>query len=446
MLSKDPATLNPGELFDGRYKIKRRLGAGDRKVTYLAVDEKNDREVALSVVRPNAVPQDPGGTEREAKVLGRIGSHDNIVSLYESEIKAIPQYIVFEYLAGGTLAEFLHESGPLPPEKIYRLARQVCRGLAHLHDKGLIHRDVSPPNIWLDERGAAHLGDFDSAIWVADSSQRRPITTNSFAAPEEKSGDALDPRSDLFSLGGLLYVLAMGGDRLEDVRSLRSQRVDLPSSFADLVEALVASSPADRPADADAVLTWLEDIRHASNFESLLGQDESIGLEFKASLHHLFGPLPGELQKKVDLGVLTMEDAEKEARNGVQRAAAKTIAAFFNSEGGTLVIGVTDHRDVVGIEPDFPNLSKRQNADGWLNEFQGLVMSTLGPETWSCLRVSLVQHEGATVALVSCPRRAIDTWLTMPGKKQEFSIRTANGTEALEGPGLVKYVREHWMS
>jgi hypothetical protein len=192
-------------------------------------------------------------------------------------------------------------------------------------------------------------------------------------------------------------------------------------------------------------LTWLEQIRNASNLGSLLKQEESNHLEFKASLLHLHSPLPEALKKRVDNDTLTVEQAQGEARGGVKRAAAKTICAFLNSEGGTLVIGVTDARDVVGIEPDFAYLGARQDADGWLNEFQMLVKSTLGPDTWSCIRVSLTQHEGATVALVDCPRRAIDTWLTME-KKQEFFIRAANGTEALEGPRLVKYVREHWMS
>ncbi len=82
----EPTELEPGEVFVGRYEVQRLLGEGDRKRTYLARDTKMDRLVAVSLVKPEGVLSDPAGTEREAKVLGRIGEHDNIVSLYNYEI------------------------------------------------------------------------------------------------------------------------------------------------------------------------------------------------------------------------------------------------------------------------------------------------------------------------------------------------------------------------
>ncbi len=101
--------LEPGEVFAGRYEIQRSLGQGDRKRTYVALDEKMDRLVAISFVKPEAAREDPEGTEREAKVLGRIGRHDNIVSLYDYDVgpDGSVEYMVFEYLSGGTLAEHL---------------------------------------------------------------------------------------------------------------------------------------------------------------------------------------------------------------------------------------------------------------------------------------------------------------------------------------------------
>jgi serine/threonine protein kinase len=158
--------FEPDEVFAGRYEIQRLLGEGDRKRTYLARDKKMDRLVAISFVRPEAVLEDPEGTEREAKVLGRIGRNDNIVSLYDYDVDAdgSVEYMVFEYLSGGTLAEHLRKPGKRSLDEILRLGRQLCRGLAHLHKRGLIHRDVSPENVWFDERHEAHLGDFDSAM------------------------------------------------------------------------------------------------------------------------------------------------------------------------------------------------------------------------------------------------------------------------------------------
>ena len=239
------AYLEPGKLFAGRYEVQRLLGEGDRKRTYLAYDTKLDGLVALSLVKPEAIASDPQGTEREARVLGRIGRHPNIVSLYDYEIgkDSSAQYIVFQYLGGGTLTEYLRHAGEQSLDDILRLGRQLSRGLSHLHNRGLIHRDVSPDNIWLDERHAAHLGDFDSAITVAGTDTLRPITTGSFAAPEEIEGKSLDVRADLFSLGGVLYVAATGERRPGDLALLRTRRPGLPSAFGDLVASLLSASP-----------------------------------------------------------------------------------------------------------------------------------------------------------------------------------------------------------
>ena len=230
------------EVFAGRYEIQRLLGEGDRKRTYLARDKKMDRLVAISFVKPEAVLEDPEGTEREAKVLGRIGRNDNIVSLYDYDVDAdgSVEYMVFEYLSGGTLAEHLRKPGKRSLDEILRLGRQLCRGLAHLHKRGLIHRDVSPENVWFDDRHEAHLGDFDSAIPIASAGDLRPITTNSFAAPEELKGGTLDVRSDLYSLGGVLYVAATGARSPGEIALLQAQRSDLPSAFGDLTAELLS--------------------------------------------------------------------------------------------------------------------------------------------------------------------------------------------------------------
>src|SRR5712691_12766209 len=134
----DLARLDPGEVFAGRYAIDRFLGEGDRKETYLAKDQKLDRLIALSFVKPDAVLSDPEGTEREAKVLGRIGRHANIVSLHDFEISAdgSAQYMIFDYLGGGTLARLLAQTGPMLPEDLLRLGQELGEALSHLHDRG----------------------------------------------------------------------------------------------------------------------------------------------------------------------------------------------------------------------------------------------------------------------------------------------------------------------
>ena len=433
-----------GGVVAGRYVIERLLGAGDRKRTYLARDMKVDRHVAVSVVRPEAVLSDPGGTEREAKVRGRIGSHPNIVSLHDFEIDpdGSIQYMVFDYLSGGTLAEYLQEAGRQSLDDILRFGRQLSRGLAHLHGRGLIHRDVSPDNVWLDQRRVAHLGDFDSAITTSGSDDElRPITTGSFAAPEEHDGRPLDARSDLFSLGGLLYVLATGECRPGDPALVRSLRPDLPSTFADLVTGLLADQPEDRPVDADDVLRWLDDVRRSSSIDALIAAGESDTTEFKSSLRHPYGPLPPALQAQIEQGKVSAAQIQKDIEKELQTAITKTIAAFLNTDGGMLLIGGDDSGAILGIEADYPHLkTEHQNHDGWLSSLKQTIVNALGPEVWGAIRVSLVRRDPVTVAVVICPARATETW----HQGDVFHMRTSNGTTSLTGAGLLRYIREHW--
>ena len=439
------AELERGDLFAGRYEIERLLGEGDRKRTYLARDTKLDRFVAVSLVKPDMVASDPDGTEREARVLGRIGSHPNVVSLYDCEIggEGSVQYIVFQYLGGGTLAEYLQRTGQQSLGDILRLGRQLGRGLCHLHKRGLIHRDVSPDNVWLDERGVAHLGDFDSAITTTGTEVLRPITTGSYAAPEELKGHSLDVRADLFSLGGILYVAATGESRPGEIALLRSRRPDLPSSFGDLVASLLADSPDERPADAETVLERLDDVRHASNIDALIAAGESHTVEFKSSLHHPHGPMPDDLLQKMDSQQKSLGHAMAEVRKKLNFAVTKTLAAFLNTDGGTLLIGVDDSGTVLGIEPDFSYFKKeKQNTDGWLLSLKQVVINALGPEVWGDVRVSLVTHEQKIVAVIRCPRRTSETWHHVDADR--FYTRASNATEELTGPALVTYIRNRW--
>jgi hypothetical protein len=437
--------VDPGVVLPGRYEVQRLLGEGDRKRTYLARDTKMARQVALSVVKPEALAADPDGTEREAKVLGRIGSHDNVVSLYDYEINAggSAEYMVFEYLSGGTLAEYLRRTGPLPLGELLRLGRQLSRGLAHLHGRGLVHRDVSPDNVWLDERLVAHLGDFDSAITVSDGDEMRPITTGAFASPEEHDGWSLDARSDLYSLGGVLYVAASGSARPGPASQLRSLRPDLPSAFTDLVTSMLSDSPSDRPDDAGEVLHRLDEARHASNLGALIAAGESDAVEFKSSLLHPYGPLPADLAKKVELGRLTAGQAVREVQKGLRLGVTKTVAAFLNSAGGTLLIGVSDAGEVLGIEADFPYLNDKQHADGWMLSLREVITTTLGAGVWSSMNVSLTGGHEGTVAVIHCPARASETWHREDGG-EHFYIRASNATQQLHGSELIRYIREHW--
>jgi serine/threonine protein kinase len=443
------AKLEPGEVFVGRYEVQRLLGEGDRKQTYLAHDARMGRLVALSLVKPEAALDDPEGTEREARVLGRIGEHDNIVSLHEygTDSTGGIQYMVFEYLGSGTLADQLRKSDPPPLDDILRLGRQICRGLAHLHGRGLIHRDVSLENVWLDERGVAHLGDFDSAITTGSSDARRPVTTNAFAAPEEQEGQPLDARSDFYSLGAVLYAAAVGADCPRNPSLLRRLRPDLPTAFADLVCSLLSHSPDERPSEDGSVLRRLDVVRRTPDLGALIAEGESGTIERKASLRHPLDPLPTTLKiPAVKEAGVNEPQALREVQKGLQKAVTKTIAAFLNSDGGTLLIGVDDSGAVLGIEQDFQYFKqeKNQNTDGWLRFLKEVISNTLGHEVCGAIHVSLVPHEKGTVAVVECPGRRSETWHREDDGSEVFYARASNTTEQLNGSSLIKYIRERW--
>jgi Putative DNA-binding domain len=237
-----------------------------------------------------------------------------------------------------------------------------------------------------------------------------------------------------------LLVVATGKHRPGDLEMLRSRRQDLPSAFGDLVASLLSGAPGDRPPDAEDVLRRLDEIRYTSNIGALVAAGESEKIEFKSSLHHPYGPVPLALQ------TLQPGQLKKEIKKALAKSVTKTIAAFLNSDGGTLLIGVEDSGTVLGIEPDFEHLRQgKQDADGWMLSLQEAIINALGAEVWNAVHISLVRHGSHAVAVAHCPARTTETWHT-DGDGELVYIRAANGTRELNGSTLLKYTRERWPS
>jgi Protein kinase domain len=298
--STPEGVLPVGHVFAGRYRVKRLLGQGDRKRTYLADDTVFPREVALALIKPDAALSDPEGTRREAEALARAGRNDNVVTFHDSGTAEGTEYLVFDYLSGGTLRDYLAkhaETGKrLPVEEVMLLGRRLARALAFVHELGLIHRDVAPGNVWLDERHMAHLGDFDSAV-SRDTALRPaalPLTTEAYTAPEQLSG-TFDERSDLYSLGAVLYEALTGMrpkrvPRAALVKRLVTSRPELPRSLRDAVCSLLAESPDDRPASAEEVLEAFEPARvYRKAAEGLVSWAETLPFPLASILWHYEG-------------------------------------------------------------------------------------------------------------------------------------------------------------
>ena len=209
--SDDPNNL--GRI--GGYEVTGVIGSGGMGVVLKAIDQSLDRVVAIKVLAPhlasNAAAQKRFA--REAKAAAAV-LHPNVIAIHGVSIDRKLPYLVMPYVPGQSLQRRLDESGALPTEEALRIAIQIASGLAAAHSQGLIHRDIKPANILLErdvERVA--ITDFGLARAVDDASMTRSgmiAGTPQFMSPEQARGEPMDHRSDLFSLGSVLYSMCAG--------------------------------------------------------------------------------------------------------------------------------------------------------------------------------------------------------------------------------------------
>jgi len=267
--------LKPGELIAGRYRIVSKLGAGGMGEVYRADDLTLAAPVALKFL-PSTLATHPGRLDRfrgEVRVSRQV-SHPNVVRVFDITEDAGRVFLSMEYIDGEDLASLLRRIGRLPHDKAVELARQICFGLHAAHDKGLIHRDLKPANIMIDGRGNARVTDFGVSGIATDLRANGDIQagTPAYMAPEQLEGTDVSKRSDLYSLGLVLYELFTGraaynAESLAQLRTLRqsSSRPTSPSSFVKDIDAAVERvilhclepRAEDRPSSAIAVAAAL---------------------------------------------------------------------------------------------------------------------------------------------------------------------------------------------
>ena len=203
-----------GRILDGRYQLGSLLGVGGMARVYLATDRVLERPVAVKVLSP-PYAQDPVFVERfrrEARSAARL-SHPNIVAVFDSGSDADLHYLVMEYVAGHSLAQLLAGQGRLAPGRAVELTIQVCAALAAAHAQGLVHRDVKAANVLVSEGGRVKVADFGIVKAAAATTLTGTgvvLGTAAYLSPEQAQGEPVDARSDLYSLGCVLYELLCG--------------------------------------------------------------------------------------------------------------------------------------------------------------------------------------------------------------------------------------------
>ncbi|MDP2948211.1 MAG: protein kinase [Chloroflexota bacterium] len=268
-----PAPATPASFAAGRYQVQRFLGEGGKKRVYLAHDTRLDRDVAISLIKTEGL--DAAGrarVRREAQAMGRLGDHPHIVTVFDVGEEAGQPYIVSQFMEGGSVQDLVEQAPEhrLPTDQSLQIASEVCQALRHAHDRGIIHRDVKPGNIWLTADGHARLGDFGLAVALNMSRLTQAgamVGTVAYMPPEQALGGDVDARSDLYGLGGTLYEMLTGRPPFlgDDALSIISQHVNtppvaptwhnpqVPKGVEDLVMGLLAKDPQDRPASAQEV-------------------------------------------------------------------------------------------------------------------------------------------------------------------------------------------------
>jgi eukaryotic-like serine/threonine-protein kinase len=255
----------------GRFEIMRTLGRGAMGTVYLARDPRIDRQVAVKTLRdPSATPELAAEVEarfrNEAKIAGRL-QHPNVVTIYEAGREEGVLYIAMEYVDGEPLNQYAATRSLGVAEKV-ELVRQAALALGHAHENGVLHRDVKPGNILVTRDGQVKVADFGIGKLVAGGGgltrTGQLVGSPAYMSPEQIRGGALDARSDLFSLGVVLYELLTGvrpfpGNSMTtlvyqilhtEARDPLAAGKDLPPVAREVFTRLLAKSPENRPADA----------------------------------------------------------------------------------------------------------------------------------------------------------------------------------------------------
>jgi eukaryotic-like serine/threonine-protein kinase len=251
-------------VLSGRYRLESKLGSGGMSTVYLALDEVLDRPVAIKLLH-REISEEADQLERfrrEARAAARL-SHPNLVGVIDAGEDDGRPYIVFEYVEGRTLKRRIQEEGPLPVDEAVAYAIEIGRGLTAAHARKLVHRDVKPQNVLIDPDGRAKVTDFGIARSLEAkglTATGRVVGTTDYVSPEQAMGEDVDERSDVYSVGVVLYEMLTGevpfkgetqvGVAMKHVNEplpdVQAKRPEVSAAVAAVVDRATTKDPRDR--------------------------------------------------------------------------------------------------------------------------------------------------------------------------------------------------------
>ncbi|HVO53724.1 MAG TPA: protein kinase [Solirubrobacterales bacterium] len=261
-----------GTVLSGRYRLEAKLGSGGMSTVYLARDQTLDRDVAIKVMH-REMSEQADQIERfrqEARAVAKL-SHPNVVAVIDAGEDGGHPYIVFEYVQGETLKQRIARVGALDPQEALAYAIEIARGLTVAHARNIVHRDIKPQNVLIDPEGRAKLTDFGISRQLEQDGMTatgRVLGTTDYVAPEQAMGQGVDIRSDVYSLGVVLYEMLIGqvpfhadsqvGVAMkhvnEELPDVQQRRPEVSAAAALVVERATAKDPAKRYQDVGEMI------------------------------------------------------------------------------------------------------------------------------------------------------------------------------------------------
>ena len=384
------AILNPGTVLGGRYEILQMLGLGGMGAVYKAQDRELDRTIALKVIRPDLASNPEALARFKQELLtARQVTHRNVIRIFDiGEADGI-KFITMEYLVGTDLRALLAERGKLPPEEAIEIIQQVCAGLGAAHSEGIIHRDLKPGNIMRDSQGRVVVMDFGLARSLQSDGMTQTgamLGTVEYMSPEQARAEKLDGRSDIFTIGLILYELLTGkmpfkaDSAIASLLKRTQERAapvteldpTIPHSLSEVVAKCLEREPSHRFQSAQEMFDRIDEIRGRRPpsvyppIPAVAKPPESRQFTFALpvmSRARWVGMVAAILVVTVAIGALVLRGRFKAAGPGSGKPVTVLVADFSNHTGDPVFDGTLEPMFNVAMEgASFINAYSRGDA------------------------------------------------------------------------------------